>query len=276
MTELEELNRHFRRFEPHQKCKNKEKIIDDTFAALESKVKYALESKKEQLKLDYKNAEKIYERLDDLREIIGNDEIDEEMREGIRQEFDEMKTAYPNVWNNPPPHNTDFRLEPLCIISNDQDGNDCTALEPYVEPSQSKSGSNSSRKSSKESLPYRYVEETSPNTSDTASSVVSYPSVSSRAPSELSIETNNTESRAHSTISAGDNISSVSSVPSRGTSSYGRARGLFRRGQVRNTRGGRGGIRGGRSIDRPISPRAESAVKYTGPSYETDECHGVY
>ena len=42
-------------------------------------------------------------RLDDLREIIGNDEIDEEMREGIRQEFDEMKTAYPNVWNNPPP-----------------------------------------------------------------------------------------------------------------------------------------------------------------------------
>ena len=43
------------------------------------------------------------ERLDDLREIIGNDEIDEEMREGIRQEFDEMKTAYPNVWNNPPP-----------------------------------------------------------------------------------------------------------------------------------------------------------------------------
>ena len=160
-------------------------------------------------------------------------------------------------------------MEPLCIISNDQDGNDCTALEPYVESSQSKSGSNSSRKSSKESLPYRYVEETSPNTSDTASSVVSYPSVLSRAPSELSIETNNTESRAHSTISAGDNISSVSSVPSRGTSSYGRARGLFRRGQVRNTRGGRGGIRGGRSIDRPISPRAESAaVKYTGPSYE--------
>ena len=39
MTELEELNRHFRRFEPHKKCKNKEKIIDDTFAALESKGK---------------------------------------------------------------------------------------------------------------------------------------------------------------------------------------------------------------------------------------------
>jgi len=44
------------------------------------------------------------ERLEDLEEILADDEIDEEMRKGMRDEFDEMQTAYPDIFpNNPPP-----------------------------------------------------------------------------------------------------------------------------------------------------------------------------
>ena len=40
----------------------------------------------------------------DLKEIIADDEVDEEMGQGMNQEFDEMRTAYPHVFpNNPPP-----------------------------------------------------------------------------------------------------------------------------------------------------------------------------
>ena len=174
--------------------------------------------------------------------------------------------------------NTDFQLK-LDILT-DKDDNICTALEPY----DAKNDSNSSRKSSKESLPYRYIEESNSNTSDTASSVVSYPSLPSRAPSEISIESNNTENRALSSHSIGDNISAVSSVPSRGTSSYGRAR--LRRGQPRNTRGG--GIQ--RPIDRPMvlqddftvavhtgqaGPKAEELMK-VGEYIEKFQLHANY
>jgi len=42
--------------------------------------------------------------LEDLEEILADDEIDEEMRKGMRDEFDEMQTAYPDIFpNNPPP-----------------------------------------------------------------------------------------------------------------------------------------------------------------------------
>ena len=44
------------------------------------------------------------ERLQDLEEILGDDEIDEETRQGMREEFDEMQSAYPDIFpNNPPP-----------------------------------------------------------------------------------------------------------------------------------------------------------------------------
>ena len=149
----------------------------------------------------------------------------------------------------------------------DQISNDCTTLEPYVEPTPSKPSSNGSRKSSNpESLPYRYVPESSSNMSETASSIVSYPSIasgpSSRAPSELSLVTSYADNRTLSNHSANDHNSSVSSVPSRGTSSYGRARAPVRRGQPRNTRGG--------AIQRPIDrPTIDSTVaKYTGPAFE--------
>ena len=42
--------------------------------------------------------------MEDLEEILADDEIDEEMQKGMRDEFDEMKTAYPDIFpNNPPP-----------------------------------------------------------------------------------------------------------------------------------------------------------------------------
>ena len=45
-----------------------------------------------------------FERLQDLEEILGDDEIDEETRQGMREEFDEMQSAYPDIFpNNPPP-----------------------------------------------------------------------------------------------------------------------------------------------------------------------------
>ena len=156
----------------------------------------------------------------------------------------------------------------LSIVSDLVDQfNDCTALEPYEESTHSKPSSNGSRKSSNVgSLPYRWVPESSPNISDTASSISSFPSISSRAPSEISGATTNADNRTLSIHSAIDHNSSVSSAPSRGTSSYGRARVPVRRGQPRNTRGG--------AYQRPIdrtdtSSTIDSTVaKSTGPAYE--------
>ena len=139
--------------------------------------------------------------------------------------------------------------------------NDCTTLEPYQESTNSKHSSNGSRKSSNaESLPYRYVPDSSPNRSETASSIASFPSISSRAPSEISLPDN----RTFSIHSANDHNSTISSVPSRGTSSYGRARVPVRRGQPRNTRGG--AIQRPIQVDRPkTASTIESTVaKYTG------------
>ena len=145
--------------------------------------------------------------------------------------------------------------------------NDCTALEPYEESTHSKHSSNGSRKSFYAgSLPYRWVPESSPNISDTASSIASLPSISSRAPSEISLATTHADNRALSMHSANDYNSSVSSAPSRGTSSYGRARVPVRRGQPRNTRGGAYQ----RPIDRPdtTSTIDSTVAKSTGPAYE--------
>ena len=51
------------------------------------------------------------ERLEDLAEILADDEIDEEMQKGMRDEFDEMKTAFPDIFpNNPPPRKNNFLL----------------------------------------------------------------------------------------------------------------------------------------------------------------------
>ena len=68
------------------------------------KASFLIETEIEKLKLNFKNAKKCYERLVDLKEIIADDEVDEEMGQGMTQEFDEMRTAYPHVFpNNPPP-----------------------------------------------------------------------------------------------------------------------------------------------------------------------------
>ena len=96
------------------------------------KAKYLIENEIQKLKLNFQNAQKCnernfdkqkwfdknkfynckcvryfllnVERLQDLEEILGDDEIDEETRQGMREEFDEMQSAYPDIFpNNPPP-----------------------------------------------------------------------------------------------------------------------------------------------------------------------------
>lgn len=75
------------------------------------KANFLIETEIEKLKLNFKNAKKCYERLVDLKEIIADDEVDEEMGQGMNQEFDEMRTAYPHVFpNNPPPRKFLFAL----------------------------------------------------------------------------------------------------------------------------------------------------------------------
>jgi len=253
MRELAEFTQYRRRFKPFGKLK--EQNIDDILAAFENKAKYLIENEIEKLKLNFQNARKCNERLEDLEEILADDEIDEEMQKGMREEFDEMQIAYPDIFpNNPPPHDIDFRLKlsiDNCIVNDQYNNGD--AHESYVNPPRSIQSSDASRKSSNaESLPYRYVPESSPSMSETASSIASLPSISSRAPSELSFETSNADNRALSIYSEADHFSSVPSAPSRGTSSYGRAR-APRRGQPRNTRGG--------GIHRPIDiPTVDSTV----------------